>query len=88
MKEFSFRLIILISDLASITYQIIVYTADVFGAGTNANVSITLYGENGDTGSRPLQQKFRDLFERNQKDQFEITAVDLGKKRFLMKGFI
>ena len=58
----------------------VVHTGDVFGAGTNANVSIILYGENGDTGSRPLQQSFRDLFERNQTDKFEIQAVDLGKK--------
>ena len=67
-------------DLASITYTIIVYTGDVFGSGTNANVSIVLYGENGDTGERALTQSFRDLFERNQVDKFEITAVDLGKK--------
>ena len=66
-------------DLASIKYQINVYTGDVKGAGTNANVFVTIYGQNGDTGERPLKQRFRDLFERNQEDKFEIEVVDLGK---------
>lgn len=75
------------SDLATITYQIVVHTGDKFGAGTNANVSVILYGENGDTGIRPLTQSFRDLFERNQTDKFEIVAVDLGKQGFVILGF-
>lgn len=32
------------------TYHVHVFTADKFGAGTDANVSITLFGENDDTG--------------------------------------
>jgi len=32
-----------------------VKTGDVFGAGTDANVYITLTGEKGDTGERHLQ---------------------------------
>ena len=43
-----------------------VYTGDVSGAGTDANVSIILYGTLGDTGNRPLKQKGRNLFERGQ----------------------
>lgn len=65
--------------LASIKYEIIVYTGDKFGAGTNANVHIVLYGEHGDTGKRALTQSMRDLFERKQVDKFTIEAVDLGK---------
>jgi hypothetical protein len=57
-----------------------VYTGDKFGAGTNANVHVTLYGEHGDTGKRALTQSMRDLFERKQVDKFTIEAVDLGKK--------
>lgn len=53
-------------------------TGDVKGAGTNANVSLTLYGNTGDSGKRELTQKFRDLFERKQTDKFEIEALDLG----------
>ena len=56
-------------------------TSDIRGAGTDANVWITLFGGHGDTGKRELTQKFRDLFERNQKDKFTIEAIDLGKIR-------
>lgn len=59
-------------------YEIVVVTGDVQGAGTNANVSITLYGTNGDSGKRELKQKFRDLFERKQTDKFEVEVLDLG----------
>lgn len=64
--------------LAAVKYEIVVYTGDKFGAGTNANVFITLYGENGNTGKRALTQSMRDLFERKQVDKFTIEAVDLG----------
>lgn len=64
--------------LAAVKYEIIVFTGDKFGAGTNANVFITLYGENGNTGKRALTQSMRDLFERKQVDKFTLEAVDLG----------
>ena len=54
-------------------------TGDVRGAGTDANVFIILYGTHGDTGKRPLQQKGRDLFERNRTDKFVVEAIDLGE---------
>lgn len=64
--------------LAPVKYEVIVITGDVKGAGTNANVFLTLYGTTGDSGKRELKQKFRDLFERKQTDKFEIEALDLG----------
>uniref|UniRef100_A0A3B4AXR7 PLAT domain-containing protein n=1 Tax=Periophthalmus magnuspinnatus TaxID=409849 RepID=A0A3B4AXR7_9GOBI len=60
-------------------YEIIVITGDVKGAGTDANVFITLYGVNGDSGKRPLRQKFRNLFERGQTDRFVVEMLDLGE---------
>ena len=57
----------------------IVVTGDERGAGTDANVYITIYGTNGDTGKRELKQKFRDLFERGRTDKFQVEAIDLGK---------
>jgi len=66
------------SALASVNYDIVVYTGDKFGAGTNANVHVTLYGEHGNTGKRELTQSMRNLFERKQVDKFTIEAVDLG----------
>lgn len=67
-----------VADLAPVKYEVVVYTGDVKGAGTNANVFITIFGVNGDTGKRPLTQRFRDLFERNQVDKFQLEALDLG----------
>ncbi|KAL5006870.1 hypothetical protein ScPMuIL_015676 [Solemya velum] len=66
-------------NLALVKYEVAVHTGSEFGGGTNANVTITLFGSHGDTGKRPLTQKFRDLFERNQVDKFQIEALDLGE---------
>lgn len=60
-------------------YKIVVHTGDVKKAGTDANVSIILYGTLGDTGVRPLKQKGRNLFEHGQADEFVIECLDLGK---------
>jgi hypothetical protein len=64
-----------------INYKIIVHTGNESGAGTDANVSIILYGTLGDTGVRPLKQKGRNLFEKDQIDEFTIECLDLGKKK-------
>ena len=44
------------------------FTGDVRGAGTNANVFLTLYGDRGDSGERKLvkSETHMDKFERNQ----------------------
>ncbi|WAR01120.1 LOXH1-like protein, partial [Mya arenaria] len=68
-----------VRSLATVNYEVVVYTGDKFGAGTNANVHIVLYGEHGDTGKRALTQSMRDLFERKQVDKFNLEAVDLGQ---------
>ena len=65
-------------DLGPVKYEVLVVTGDVKHAGTDANVFITVYGTNGDTGKRPLTKKFRNLFERNQIDKFILEVVDLG----------
>ncbi|RDD42008.1 Lipoxygenase homology domain-containing protein 1 [Trichoplax sp. H2] len=66
-------------ELKPVKYEVTVVTGDEKGAGTDANVSVILYGDNGDTGPRPLKKKFVNLFERNQHDKFTIEALDLGK---------
>lgn len=50
------------------TYVVDVFTGDVFGAGTNANVFITLFGEYGDSGEKKLlkSETNMDKFERKQ----------------------
>ena len=51
-------------ELKPIQYEVAVYTADFAHAGTDANVSIVTYGDNGDTGQRKLTKKMVNLFEK------------------------
>ena len=54
------------------------------GAGTDSNVSITIFGAKDNTGELKLNeavwknQKKKDLFERGQMDEFEVEAKDVG----------
>ncbi|XP_056288042.1 lipoxygenase homology domain-containing protein 1-like isoform X1 [Pseudoliparis swirei] len=66
-------------SLVPVKYEIIVVTGDEKGAGTDANGFITIYGTNGDSGQRPLRQKFRNLFEREQTDRFLLEMLDMGE---------
>uniref|UniRef100_A0A8C9YR90 Lipoxygenase homology PLAT domains 1 n=1 Tax=Sander lucioperca TaxID=283035 RepID=A0A8C9YR90_SANLU len=66
-------------SLVPVKYEIIVITGDEKGAGTDANVFITIYGSNGDSGSRQLRQKFRNLFERGRTDRFLLEMLDMGE---------
>uniref|UniRef100_A0A7N8X6X4 Lipoxygenase homology PLAT domains 1a n=1 Tax=Mastacembelus armatus TaxID=205130 RepID=A0A7N8X6X4_9TELE len=66
-------------SLVPVKYEIIVITGDEKGAGTDANVFITIYGSNGDSGHRQLRQKFRNLFERAQTDRFLLEMLDMGE---------
>ncbi|XP_030006124.1 lipoxygenase homology domain-containing protein 1 [Sphaeramia orbicularis] len=66
-------------SLVPVKYEIIVITGDEKGAGTDANVFITVYGSNGDSGRRQLRQKFRNLFEREQTDRFILEMLDMGE---------
>ena len=49
-------------------YHVYVHTGDKRGAGTNANIFFSIFGELGDTGDRPLEESKtnRNKFERNQ----------------------
>ena len=38
------------------TYEVSVFTGSMWGAGTDANVYVNIYGENGDTGERFLRK--------------------------------
>lgn len=66
-------------SLVPVKYEIIIITGDEKGAGTDANVFITIYGSNGDSGKRQLRQKFRNLFEREQTDRFLLEMLDMGE---------
>ncbi|XP_063067192.1 lipoxygenase homology domain-containing protein 1-like [Engraulis encrasicolus] len=63
------------------TYRVVVRTGDVYGAGTDANVFLTIYGDLGDTGERQLSTSNTNSnkFERGSLDEFNLEAVDLGQ---------
>ena len=69
-------------------------TGDVSGAGTDANVFLSLFGADGDTGERRLSADnaadatdaaagVKNRFERNQTDKFFVKAADLGELKKL-----
>lgn len=53
-----------IVDCKTVVYEIKVLTGDRRGAGTDANVSIVLYGENGNSGPPKILQSSSNNFER------------------------
>ncbi len=59
-----------------------VKTSDVRFAGTDANVSVQIYGEDGQSDIIPLGNK-SDNFERNQVDEFKLEFFDIGVLRKL-----
>lgn len=62
---------------AVVEYVVVTKTANVSGAGTDANVYVQLYGKLGRTGFIELETR-SDNFERNSVDAFPLTLEDLG----------
>jgi hypothetical protein len=71
--------------LLGIKYLVEVKTADIRGAGTDANVFAQLFGKNGESGERRLESSGNN-FERGHTDKFTIEAVDLGELTKLRIG--
>lgn len=63
---------------AESVWQVWVYTSDLKNAGTDANVSITLYGDKGKTDDIPLRNK-DDNFESGKCDKFKIETKEIGR---------
>jgi len=63
----------------AVQYTVEVHTGDVKYAGTDANVTIQIFGGAGDTGTRQLQNKWKNDFERGHVDIFAVEAADLGE---------
>ena len=57
-------------------YVIEVLTSDVKGSGTDARVSVVIFGEKGDTGKIPLENS-ADNFERGKADVFHAECADV-----------
>ena len=58
-----------------------VKTGDVAHSGTDANVSLKIFGDKGDTGTMPLRSSdnTKNKFERGRTDLFKLEASDIGK---------
>ncbi|CAF5209115.1 unnamed protein product, partial [Rotaria magnacalcarata] len=59
-------------------YKVTVYTGNKSGAGTNSDVSLTLYGNLGEAGPMKLANQ-EDNFEPGKKDEFTIECQNVGE---------
>lgn len=66
LTVFLLKILTFILCLAAKTYVVEVFTGDVSGGGTDANVFITIFGDKGDSGERKLHKSEtnKDKFER------------------------
>lgn len=61
------------------SYEVYVYTGTMWGAGTDAKVYITIYGESGDTGERWLRKS-------NRLNKFEKGQVCFVQRTLILKS--
>ncbi|KAH0617711.1 hypothetical protein JD844_016210 [Phrynosoma platyrhinos] len=68
-----------VAPLREVTYSISVYTGTLPASETDAEIFITIFGENGDSSKRRLKNpKFCTHFAKGQVSTFSIRAIDLG----------
>ncbi|XP_077208521.1 oxygen-regulated protein 1 [Paroedura picta] len=68
-------------------YEVQVVTGDLWNAGTEADIYISIYGEKGDTGSRQLHRSKKPRkFLKGQVDIFSLEALHLGKLHKIIIG--
>lgn len=60
------------------TYTVDVQTGTVDNAGTNADIRLTIYGPNGDSGRQLLDDDDDNNFEQGDKDTFFLSLANLG----------
>ena len=58
-------------------YRVTVYTSDIRGAGTDANVFMEMHGDKGSVGKNRLETHGNN-FERASVDQFVVKGTDIG----------
>lgn len=64
-------------DAGLVPYQVTVVTSDVRGAGTDADVMLTMVGDKGSAGPFKLDDS-KNNFERGQTDTFTVQAREVG----------
>ncbi|CAB4039284.1 lipoxygenase homology domain-containing 1-like, partial [Paramuricea clavata] len=74
--------------IRTLTYQIYVLTGDCRGAGTEADIKLTLFGEYGTSGERPLLKSMNHphKFRRGQVDIFPLDSLYLGELQNIRIG--
>lgn len=70
------------------TYRVKVKTGKVKGAGTDANVFLIIYGQNGESSKIPLKNSLTNTnkFEAGCLDVFNLDATDVGKIQKIRLG--
>ncbi len=70
------------------SYHVLVKTGDKFGAGTDANVHLKMYGTNMESNLIRLEtsENTKNKFERGQVDEFRIESEDIGKIERILIG--
>jgi hypothetical protein len=63
-----------VASLPMVNYKVSILTGDRKGAGTNANIHLTVYGKNGDCGKRIFDAGSKKF----QRAQTDIVGVEVG----------
>ena len=69
-----------------LAYTVFVYTGDLRGADTDANVFIELHGRSGTSGRRRLHASWKNCFGRGSIDEFALSCADLGELEAIQVG--
>lgn len=67
-----------------VKYQVDVITGDVWGATTDANVYITIYGDRGDTGVRQLYAETKGVYFKQGQVGFLLIVYYLSYLKLLL----
>lgn len=70
----------------SARYKLKIYTSDLKGAGTDADVSVVFLGDAGTSGERLKLPATQEAFERGSCDEFALEAPDVGSVKTLRIG--
>lgn len=58
-------------------WQVQVVTSAEEGSGTDASVSLTVYGDKGSSGALPLKSDDRSCFQQGKTDKFNVSCYTL-----------
>eukprot|EP01091_Cochliopodium_minus_P006324 TRINITY_DN1620_c0_g1_i4.p1 TRINITY_DN1620_c0_g1~~TRINITY_DN1620_c0_g1_i4.p1 ORF type:complete len:245 (+),score=98.47 TRINITY_DN1620_c0_g1_i4:542-1276(+) len=74
------------TPLTAVSYKVVVFTGDRWGAGTDANVFIEIHGEEERKTKQVKLDNSDNNFERNKRDEFMVKSIDLGELKKIRIG--